>query len=143
MAARAYLAGERSFLRMGAAFPWLVALTLIAAASVPIAGRGSLYDYPILPVRHFAIAVIALAALFGPAGRALVRAAAPLAKPAAFAASISYGLYILHYPLLVQSDRAASPAGLAGMAVLLVALAILADRELNRVLPKIRRGSPN
>jgi peptidoglycan/LPS O-acetylase OafA/YrhL len=138
MAAHAHLSGDRHVLRMGPAFPWLIALTLIAAACVPLVGRGSFYDYPILPVRHFAIAVIALATLFGPWGRALIRVAAPLAKPAAFAASISYGVYILHYPLLVQSQRAASVPGLAVMVVVLVGLATLTDRELNRWLPKVR-----
>ncbi len=48
-----------------------------------------------------------------------------------FLASISYGLYVLHYPLLIDSGFYASAAGLIGGGLLLVALCWLFDRKLS------------
>lgn len=136
MAAEAYFRGGRSVLAMKAMFAWLVVLCVIAAMVVPFAGYRGLGLYPVLPLRHFLVAAIMLAVLFGPIGRAIVRGCASLAAPAAFLASISYGLYVLHYPLLVLWRRAQSPIGLGVAAMVLILLALAADRGLNRWLPR-------
>jgi hypothetical protein len=50
--------------------------------------------------------------------------------------SILYGLYVFHYPLLIQWDFAQSPVGLVVSLLMLVGLSMLGDRYLDRVIPK-------
>jgi peptidoglycan/LPS O-acetylase OafA/YrhL len=136
MAADAYFKGGRDFRAMGSPFYWLLTLCVIALGSVFAIGFRGLGLYPFLMLRHFAVAMLLLALLFGPFGALLASASARLAKPAAFLASISYGLYVLHYPLLVSWWRASNDVGLALALALLIMAALLADRQLNRWLPR-------
>lgn len=136
MAANAYLNRTMDFRQIGATLPWLMVLTIISAVVVALIGRVNLYDYPILPFRHFAFATVALFGVCSPLGQSLVRRMPLPSTIITFLASISYGLYIMHYPLLVQSRRADSLTGILGMAVLLLFLAVVGDVVLSKILPK-------
>ena len=136
MAANAYRNGNMNFKQIGATLPWLMVLTTISAIVVPIVGRVNLYDYPILPVRHFAFATIAFLVMCSSFGHLLIRTVGFQSIWITYLASISYGLYIMHYPLLVQSHRADSLVGTLVMAALLLFLATVGDVVLSRILPK-------
>ena len=139
MAARAYLDGARNVGGMIPTFAWLLALCAVAAAVllfVPYRGPGL---YPALPLRHFAVAALMLALLFGPAGRILARLSWRVSGVAAAVASISYGLYVLHYPVLVSWSFAQSPLGFGVAALVVVVLAYLVERQLPKVLPRAPR----
>lgn len=136
MAANAYLNGNVNFKQIGATLPWLAVLTMISIIAVPLVGRVNLYDYPILPVRHFAFATIALGVMCNSIGHSLIHHIGFPSRIVTYFATISYGLYIMHYPLLVQSHRADGFVGALGMAALLLLLASLGDIVLSRILPK-------
>lgn len=137
MAARAYVEGRRNVLGIGSAFAWVVVLCAIAAAVVVIEGRGrGIGFYPVLPLRHFAVGAVMLAVFFGPVGAFIARRLSGGARVFTAIASISYGVYVLHYPLLVDWQRAQGAVGLMLGGVLLVALAWLVELRLPRLLPR-------
>ncbi|MGY4397324.1 peptidoglycan/LPS O-acetylase OafA/YrhL [Sphingomonas sp. UYAg733] len=70
-----------------------------------------------------------------------VLAFAGVARPAKWAASISYGVYVLHYPILLQTGLAFSLRGLLIGTVALIALAWLTDNRMNRLMQRWARGS--
>lgn len=137
MAANAYLDGRRTIGAIATPTAWLVALCVTAAIPVAIhgAGKGVGY-YPLLPLRHFVAAATVLVICFGPIGGALARWSVIHARGFGAAASISYGLYVLHFPLLVDWKRADTPSGLTVAIVLLLLLAWLIERQLPRLLPR-------
>ncbi len=140
MAADAYGRGGRSVLSIVPVTAWLAALTGISALVVWLAGFRGLGVYPMLPLRHFGVALLVLVLCFGPLGRALATLLQPLARPAAWLASISYGVYVLHYPITVQWQLGRTPAGLALSLVILLVLAWLSDRVLDRWLKRRLRA---
>ena len=89
-----------------------------------------------LSLQLFVFALICVVASATVVARIFLQLAVPLAVPAAFAASISYGLYVFHFPLLVQWDFAQTPFGLAVAAVLLLVISVVGDRYLERWIPK-------
>ena len=64
---------------------------------------------------------------------------AVIRRPAAFLASTFYGIYILHYPLLIQWSEAPGYPGLFGATLFLAALSWLSNR---RLLEWMRRDGP-
>jgi peptidoglycan/LPS O-acetylase OafA/YrhL len=139
MAADAYGRGARDVRAMARSLGWLAALSATAAVVVVVVGYRGLGFYPVLPLRHFATGLVLVLLLGNRVGAALASRCLVVAAPAAAVASISYGLYVLHYPLLVDWHRAGSPIGLAQAAVVLVAGAWAADRGLDRLLPRAPR----
>lgn len=142
MAAAAYGRGARTVTALWVPLLWLAVLALVAAAVVAIAGYRGVGVYPVLPLRHIAVAGVLMVLGFGAIGRWAGRISVRVARPAAFLASISYGVYVLHYPLLVQWQRSTSAAGLVAAFVLLAILATLADRELARMLARRAPAPP-
>ncbi len=131
MAADAYQRGGSDFRAFLPSLCWLALLCVIAGIAVKMVGFKSVGYYPFLPFRHFAVALIFLLALSNALGAAIAKRCAPVAEIAAALASISYGLYVLHYPLLVDWKRAHSPVGFLLALILLLGLAYLIDRRLN------------
>lgn len=138
MTAEAYRRGGRSFSAICPLYCWLVALCGLAAAIVPIVGYRGLGLYPFLPLRHFLAAAVILALCLGPLGRRAASFAERCAWPAAALASISYGIYVFHYPLLINWQRAVSAPGAMIAFLLLLVLSYVADRQLNRLLPQAK-----
>jgi peptidoglycan/LPS O-acetylase OafA/YrhL len=129
-AAAAYLEGGRTVRSLAIPLFWLMALTAIAGVVALIEGPHRSGVYPLLPARHFGFAVLLLLVCFGPIGGRIARLCARRAHIFAAIASISYGLYVLHYPLMVQWTVArSSAAGLAAATLLTVLLAYAVDRR--------------
>jgi len=140
MTAAAYMRGGRDFRSVGPSLWWLVALTAVAVGLVANVGSRGFGLYPVLLLRHFAVAALMVFFCFGPLGLWIARCSQFIAKPAAFVASMSYGLYVLHNPVLIQWSVTHSLPGLVVAGALLVALAYLSDRILTKVLARARRA---
>jgi peptidoglycan/LPS O-acetylase OafA/YrhL len=136
MAADGYLRGCRDFRSMWRPLFWLLLLNMVAAAGVYVVGYRGLGLYPFLMLRHFAVALLILVALFGPFGTGVASQLCRVSKPAAVIASLSYGLYVLHFPLLVEWHRARDGWGLTTGVIILIATAWIVDRQLNKWLPR-------
>ncbi|MFA6967142.1 acyltransferase family protein [Bosea sp. (in: a-proteobacteria)] len=134
IAANAYESGGRSFLTIGTPLHYLMVLCVAAAAVVVWQGYKGFGVYPFLPLRHFAAALIFLVLLFSSVGARIATYSQHLERPAAALASISYGLYILHYPLLIRWDYAHSIGGFVIAFMVLMILATLFDRLLSGAL---------
>lgn len=139
MAADAYLRGATNAQALAHPLSWLVLLCMIAGVATKVVGFHGAGYYPFLPLRHFAAGLVMLLVFFSPLGAALASRCVSVARPAALLASISYGLYVLHYPILVTWKRAESASGLLVAVVVLILSAYLADRQLNKYLPRAPR----
>jgi peptidoglycan/LPS O-acetylase OafA/YrhL len=136
MTANAYLDGGTKPAAIGPTLLWLLALCAVAAITVIICGNHGLGYFPILQFRHFAVALAMLLIFFGPIGRWIVGRIYGGAKAFALSASISYAVYVLHYPLLVQWHRARESLIVLGAAiVLLCILSYVVERTIDRVIP--------
>ncbi|SHG88259.1 Peptidoglycan/LPS O-acetylase OafA/YrhL, contains acyltransferase and SGNH-hydrolase domains [Kaistia soli DSM 19436] len=140
MAAYTYTRGGRSVLALGSNYVWLLVITVLSAIIVYVRGFEGLGFYPFLIFRHFAVALLMLTLLYGPIGRLLSFPALRFSRLGGAIASISYGLYVFHYPLLVQWNIDATPYGFVFAALLLVAVAYATEHLLPRILPAAPRS---
>jgi peptidoglycan/LPS O-acetylase OafA/YrhL len=118
---------------------WLGVLTVIAVAGVLLLGSKGFGFFPVLMVRHFAVAFVLLVVLFSPIRRWLALVSERIAGSAATVASVSFGLYVLHFPLLVQTDAANTVWFVPALAITIV-LACVSDRWLPTILPRAPRN---
>ena len=114
----------------------LVAEAVWVSAAQPYDGVDS---FPVLMLQHFALALIMIVVAFGPIGKRLGRALEPLARCWGGVASVSFGMYLFHYPLLATWKRADNGVGLFVAALLLVVMAWLGDAKLAKMLPRAPR----
>lgn len=131
-----YLAGELTLLSLMPLVGWLAGLCAFAAVGVALSGLSDPGVFPMLPLRHFGFALICVVTACTGLRRAVLRVSQFVAMPASVVASISYGLYLFHYPLLVQWAVARSPAGFVLAVAVLGVVSVFGDRVLDRVLPK-------
>lgn len=136
MIARSYLHGYRSFFRVGYSLIWLMVLIFIASIVVIYDGFDGFYRYPFLQVRHFVFALIAVLLIFSPIGRFINLVIKRFSISLTYIASVSYGLYLFHFPLLIQSFRSKSALGFLGMVIVLVVASHLFDRGIKARLAK-------
>jgi peptidoglycan/LPS O-acetylase OafA/YrhL len=141
MAANAYLRGANDLRGFVQPYGWLLTLSAIAAGVVFVVGYRGVGYYPVLPLRHFAVGALFLAIFASPVGRWLAGAFTRVGPAASWIASISYGMYVLHYPLLVQWTLARTLPGFLLALVILVVLSYLVDRRLAIVIKNARRRS--
>jgi peptidoglycan/LPS O-acetylase OafA/YrhL len=134
MAAEAYQRGGRSIASMWQTYCWLLALCGTAAAIAWLLGGREIGYYPLLPLRHFAFCAIALAVLFGGVGRFLLPHLWKVRKPSAVLSRISYTIYVIHFPLLIQWHVASSPFGFALAFALMLIVSRLTEYDLSRLL---------
>lgn len=96
--------------------------------------------YPFLMARHFVVAGALGVIVLTPAAHVLVRMAGVVpAAVWAWLASISYGVYVLHNPLLVHWDIARSAWGFVFSFALLIVLAWVCDARTNIVIRRWRK----
>lgn len=139
MIAAAYGEGKRSWLAVKVPLSWLAVLVAEAvwvSSTQPYDGVDS---YPVLMLQHFALALIMIVGAFGPIGKTLARVLEPLARYWAGVASVSFGMYLFHYPLLVTWKRVDNSVGLFLAALLLIVMAWLGDAKLAKILPRAPR----
>lgn len=139
--AERYQRGHRSYRSLGAPLYWMVALCCVAGIVAIWTGPQSVGVYPVLPLRHFAVALALTVLLFSSCGAKLADLLLPAAPAASSLASISYGLYVLHFPLLVLWDRAQTIPGILLASVTLIYCAYLADLKLLQLVSRLRIGN--
>ncbi len=139
MAAEAYGRGDFRLRGVGSPLLWLVALTALAGgAIVYVGGELKASTFPFLMLRHFAVGLVMLCLAYTVLGRAAANFVAPAGKTIAWVASISYGIYVLHVPLLADWSLATdSWLGLVAAVPVLVALSVVFDRWMLKSLPRI------
>ena len=111
MIADAYGRGCRSIVSVWPACLGLAAVSLVALIPA-LLQSGPNEAYPVLQVNHLVSALIMAIMLFGPAGRIMVRLLQPAKALAKAIAPFSYGLYVMHYPLLVVWPMTHRPGGI-------------------------------
>ena len=138
MAAHSYLSGRNDLGGMRATFLWHLALCAIATVVMAAVGFRGVGVYPALTVRHFAAAAVLLVVFYGPAGRFVAGLLGPIRQIIVFVAAISYGLYVFHFPLLIQWRFSQTPLGFIIAILLLISLSYAADYRLGHVLRRSR-----
>ncbi|KXZ60582.1 Acyltransferase family protein [Microbacterium laevaniformans] len=137
----AYLYGKDR-LSLSRSMPELAGVVLlIAAAGVGIwlyGFKGAGY-FPFLMFRHFLVVAALYVVLLTPLRALLATLFSLTARPAAQVASISYGLYVVHYPILVQTGAAQSPIWVLPALGATVIVAYIADRWSPALFPKAPR----
>lgn len=137
-----YLAGNMNLKASAPVAIWLLALCSVAMVGVLLHGYEGVGVFPALPLRHFAFVLLCVVFCVSPLAKWGIATFSGGGKASAYLASISYGLYVLHWPLLVQWDVAQTTLGLFVAVLVLAVMATLGDRTLDRVLPRPRKLRP-
>lgn len=139
--AEGYLNGKTHLGNIAATLGYrLISSVIWATIWLWIEGFKFTSTYPFLTVRHFftAVALITLAHISDV--RKIVYHFGKFAPRFwAWLSSISFGLYVFHYPILIQWHVARSPVGFFFSAILLAVIAHLGDRWINQKIRRRRR----
>lgn len=114
---------------------YLCAAVLVWVGVAVVQGIDRIGTYPVLMVRHFAIAAILIFLAISPVGPwAVARLGRDVAwrrQAWGWASSVSYGVYVIHFPLLIQWSLADTWIGFLIALAVLLAVSDLADRRMN------------
>jgi peptidoglycan/LPS O-acetylase OafA/YrhL len=135
MAARAHLLGGITVRKLAPELGWTTVLVVFATCALVVYPAIGLGNFPILMIRHFALGLLMLLVLCSPVRRLLARISLGVARPASWIAGVSFGIYLIHYPILVQTNAARSWWFFPAAALTLI-LAWVGDRGLARILPR-------
>lgn len=138
-AAKAHLDGGIRLRRVRVEAAWLGVLTLVAAAAWAVEGWQGAASYPFLMVRHFGVALGLLLLLTTPARAHLAALALRWAPGWGWVASISYGIYALHYPIVIQTCRVFGWSAFLPSVALTVVCAWVVERRLMPLIPRPRQ----
>lgn len=136
--AEAYLEGRYGYRALAPLLAWMTGLVLVGTVGVVLDGWRGVGFFPGLMVRHFVFALACVALVLTPLAKSAGALALRVSAPTASLASISYGLYVFHYPLLLNWSSAHDPGGFLIALLLLVILSWLGDRVLDQILPRPR-----
>jgi peptidoglycan/LPS O-acetylase OafA/YrhL len=140
MAAKAYLVDGITIRSMAQPIAMLATVAVVATVGALSDTRsiGSFGVHPLLEVRHFWFALLVV--VLGTTSIAKLYADVASRSPGLWAwlASISYGVYVLHWPLMVQWSGAHSTGGLVLAFMFTVSIAYLIDRQGQRLLAGVR-----
>lgn len=123
------------------AFAYLFAATAAWGVVLWFEGLNELGTYPMLMVRHFGLALVMLALFLSPAGRWAAERL-PLVGVSfwSWIAAASYGIYVFHFPLLIQWSVASTPVGFLAAIGLLLLLSDIGDRRMSIGMRKLMRA---
>lgn len=125
---------------IGVPLGYLCLGAMLWAGSAVMQGGETLGTYPALMARHFTFAAGAtVLALIGLRRWTGAGAGVPGAAAWAWLSSISYGVYVMHFPLLIQWSLAETWIGLALTLCLLIFCAVWLDRKINQRLRYLLR----
>lgn len=138
MAAEAYGRGDFTLRGIGSPLWWLAGLVAISLVVVwQVGPTGAAWQYPVLMLRHFGVGLLLLILAYTVVGRMAASWVSSWTKPASYLASISYGIYVFHMPLLVDWKFSDTWYGFSVALAMLIGLSIFFDRYLSKALPKI------
>ena len=140
MAAEAYSAGQRSWRGIAVPLAWLLVLSLVALGAVAREGWHGPGVYPALMLRHFAFALGLSFLAFGPIGAVASRWANRFPVMWSTVAGIAFGIYVLHYPILLCWERPVGVVGWVAAVILMIGLSWLVEQKLPTLLPKASRA---
>ena len=114
---------------------YLGAAVLVWAAVATIQGVDRIGTYPLLMLRHYAAALLFLLLAICPLGSWITqRIGHRGAAGWGWASAISYGVYVIHFPILIQWHVAQNWIGFVLALAVVIALAELGDRRLNTLM---------
>lgn len=117
----------------------LSGLVLVALCGTLEYGYHGLGIFPFLIARHCLVVLFLFLVIMSPLRHLLANVSVRLAQPAAVVAGVSYGLYVVHYPVLVQTGANSSWLFIP-TALLTVFLAWVVDKWVPSLFPRVRRS---
>lgn len=139
MIAKAYGNGHRTITSVPIPTAFLVA-TIIVAALPTLGEIAPRHQYPLLQLNHLISGLIFAVVLFGPVGAFLVHRISLIPASVTLLSSISYGMYILHWPILIQWRISYESWGMLLAIPVFLALSYLADRGSVLLVAKLKRA---
>ncbi len=149
MMAEAYMSGKRGLLSIRVPVGYLILTSSLWSGATAIAALNEtplrFGWYPLLNLRHFSAALLFATVGFGALGASFVAGVrrlpqAKISYVVAFLSSISYGVYVFHFPLLRQWSVAQNMAGFFASISVLLLLSYVLDRRLT-LLIRYYRGN--
>lgn len=132
LTAFAYMEDRFNWRGMAGPLIGCLTLTICALLVLILEGYSGMGVYPFLMFRHFLVALLLLVLLLIVPHQTLGAISLKYRNSLAWISSVSYGIYLLHYPILIQTEFAsASILNFSLSCVSVIFLAYIFDRRLN------------